>query len=86
MLIASDEPIEVDRGRFEQKLDRWRIDGRPVLPPGVRAAELDLLREQDWRGIPTWEGRESILRRTQEQPVITDDNMANEWWDLDTYP
>ncbi|MGK3961423.1 methyltransferase domain-containing protein [Sorangium sp. So ce118] len=86
MLIASDEPFEIDHGRFERKLEQWRIDGRPVLPPGVRAAELDLLREQDWRGIPTWEGRESILRRTQAQPAITDDNMANEWWDLDTYP
>ncbi|WP_437613650.1 hypothetical protein WMF20_12930 [Sorangium sp. So ce834] len=86
MLIASDGPITIDRARFERKLDAWHIDGRPVLPAGSRAAQLDLLKEQDWRGGPTWESRESILQRTQGDPIITDDNMATEWWAFDTYP
>lgn len=86
MLIASDEPIAIDRAAFERKLDAWTIDGRPVLPPTRRAADLDLLREQDWRDGPTWEPRASILVRTQDEPIVTDDNMATEWWALGTYP
>lgn len=86
MLIAGDEPIAIDRAAFERKLDAWTIDGRAVLPPTRRAAELDLLREQDWRGGPTWEPRASILARTQAEPIVTDDNMATEWWALETYP
>jgi hypothetical protein len=57
-----------------------------VLPPTRRAADLDLLREQDWRDGPTWEPRASILVRTQDEPIVTDDNMATEWWALGTYP
>ncbi len=57
-----------------------------MLPAGSSAAQLDLLKEQDWRGGPTWEGRESILLRTQNDPIITDDNMATEWWAFGTYP
>ncbi|WP_437769570.1 hypothetical protein WMF27_07680 [Sorangium sp. So ce281] len=62
--------------------------GSPGDAVGTRvgAAQLDLLKEQDWRGGPTWEGRESILLRTQDDPIITDDNMATEWWAFGTYP
>jgi predicted membrane-bound spermidine synthase len=86
MLIASDQPVTIDRARFQAALDAWRIGGEPVLPPGRAAAALDLLKEQDWRGGPTWEDRESILRRTVSDPVITDDNMATEWRAKGTYP
>jgi spermidine synthase len=86
MLIAGDAPIVIDRARFARLLDEWRIDGQPVLPRSRRAADLDLLREQDWRGGTTWEDRESILARTHASPVITDDNMASEWWAWETHP
>ena len=86
MLIAGDQPIVLDPRRFERKLDAWRIDGRLVLPPTRPAAALDLLREQDWRGGPTWEERAAILARTTNDPMITDDNMATEWWAFETYP
>ncbi len=86
MLIAGDTPIVIDRVRFEQKLDTWQIDGRRVLPPTRPAAQLDLLREQDWRGGPTWEERAAILARTGAEPIITDDNMATEWWAFENYP
>ena len=45
-----------------------------------------ILGQEVWRGGPTWEARESILRRTLDDPIITDDNMATEWWAWDTYP
>jgi len=86
MIVASDSPVAIDRERFDQKLDRWEIDGLRVLPAGVPAVGLDLLRERPWRGVSTWEDRESILRRTEGEPVITDDNIANEWRDLTTFP
>lgn len=57
-----------------------------MLPAETKAAELDLLRERVWRKIPTWETRESILKRTEDQPIITDDNMVNEWRSLTIYP
>ena len=86
MLIAGGQPVKIDQARFERLLGSWQIDGQPVLPPNFQAADLDLLAERTWRGGPTWEDRASILARTQHTPLITDDNMANEWWALDTYP
>ena len=76
-----------DRPRALRARPRRLVDRRPA-----RAARrhhrgrLDLLREQDWRGVATWEDRDAILRRTADQPIITDDNMANEWRDLTLFP
>ena len=74
------------RGRFERLVNAWQIDGQAVLPPNLQAVDLDLLAEQEWRGGSTWEDRASILARTQETPLIMDDNMASESGSLDIYP
>jgi hypothetical protein len=62
-------------------------DGRPVIDPVRDAGVLDRILAQDaWRGGPTWEDRALILARSTDEAIITDDNMATEWWAFDTYP
>ena len=87
MMIGGFSPIVIDRARWEDKLVTWRIGGRLMVDPLIHAAAVERIMGQTiWRGGPTWEGRESILRRTLDDPIITDDNMATEWWAWDTYP
>ena len=87
MMIAGFEPVSVDRERWRDVLTSWRIDGELMLDgdQDPEAVEL-IINQQIWDGGPTWEGREAILARTQNEPVITDDNMATEWWAWNTYP
>ena len=87
MMIAGYDPIVIDRARWRDKLVTWRIGGKLMVDPVVHAAAVEqILGQEMWRGGPTWEGRESILRRTFDDPIITDDNMATEWWARDTFP
>jgi len=86
MMICSDDAVIVDLDKINSLLDDWAIDGEKVLPPAMRAADLRLFDPKDWRGKINWESRESIIARTKDQPIITDDNMASEWWAGDTYP
>jgi len=69
-LAVSDAPFAPDRARWARVLERWRIDGKPVAPD-TRIPEL--VREP-------WEDRASILARTEGAEIITDDNLASEWW------
>ena len=87
MIIAGYDPIAIDRDRWQDKLVTWRIDGELMVDPDRDAGAVEqILGQEVWRGGPTWEGRDAILRRTSTDPVITDDNMATEWWGWDTYP
>lgn len=87
MMIAGFDPIVRDVDRWRAKLETWTVAGRPVLDPTADATAIDeVLGQQIWRGGPTWEDREQILARTATEPVITDDNMATEWWAWSTYP
>ncbi|MCZ6766342.1 MAG: methyltransferase domain-containing protein [bacterium] len=87
MLIASDWPFEIDRERWRRKMLQWQIDGEHVIDFARHSGELEkILYQEEWRGVAAWEDRASILRRTREDPVITDDNMATEWWAYGTYP
>ena len=87
MMIAGFDPIRIDRQRWREKLAAWRIDGELVIDPDRYPDALDqILSQTIWRGAPTWEGREEILRRTRLEVVITDDNMATEWWAHDEFP
>ena len=87
MMIAGFDPIVIDRARWREKLLSWRVGGELVADPAVHTPAIEqLLNQEIWRGGPTWEDRESILRRTRDDPVITDDNMATEWWAFGTYP
>jgi hypothetical protein len=58
-----------------------------MVDPDLDATATEqILSQEVWRGGPTWEERDSILRRTRTDPVITDDNMTPKWWAWDTYP
>ena len=87
MMIGGVDPIVIDRERWRDKLVTWRIGGELMVDPVVHAEAVEeIMGQAVWRGGPTWEGRDSILRRTRDDPIITDDNMATEWWAWDTYP
>lgn len=86
MIIASASPLVIDRDRWRRMLTTWTIDDRPVLPDADEGVLDRIVNQPVWRGGPTWEDRGSILGRTVDIPVITDDNMETEWWLWDTYP
>lgn len=87
MMIAGFDPIDWDPVRWKTAMEGWTIQGRPVIDPVRDVRVLDLiLAEEVWRGGPTWEDRGRILARSTDEVVITDDNMATEWWAYDTYP
>lgn len=88
-LAVSDSPIVFDRERYRMVLSTMRIDGKPVFDLSVPQDRM-LLEQMvaipqiegwgDGGGLPrTIEDRASLLRRLQSQPLITDDNMGNEW-------
>jgi spermidine synthase len=69
-------PIELDRDRYRQALETYRIDGAPVLDlntPADRATIETLVNTSDV------ESREDILHRLEGTPIVTDDNMLPEW-------
>lgn len=87
MVIAGDSPIVIDRQRWAETLERWHIDGRPVIDLEWEAGIVQEIVQQDaWRGEAAWENRSWILRRTHRETVITDDNMASEWWAGASHP
>ena len=88
MLVVSPTPITLDPGRLRGALTSYRINGRPVLdttdpkgrdrleqivnslaPPPTGEAHPDAMME-DCGGV---------LARTAGQPLVTDDNMGEEW-------
>lgn len=87
MLAASDTPIEIDRSRWRAAMMEWRIDGKPVVDISRdREALIELIAHDEFRGEPAWEDRESILTRTADEPIVTDDNMVTEWRARNTFP
>ena len=80
-------PVAWDAVRWKTAMEAWTIQDRPVIDPVRDAGILDrILAEDAWRGGPTWEDRALILARSTDEAIITDDNMATEWWAFDTYP
>ncbi len=87
MIIAGNEPVVIDRARFQRKLLQWRIDGKAVVPPDLRHEDLfNLLTKPKWHDTPTWESNAHMVERTKGLPVITDNNMATEFRHADTHP
>jgi hypothetical protein len=87
MMIGGLDAVDIDRARWRDKLVTWRIGWELMVDPVVHAEAVEeIIGQSIWRGGPSWEGRDSILRRTRDDPTITDDNMATEWWAWDTYP
>jgi predicted membrane-bound spermidine synthase len=86
VMVASNELLQLDLGRLKVVLENYSIDGHPVFDlsnPIHRArleeivATLDLseTNQNGWK----METCQSIMSRTQGQPLITDDNMGEEW-------
>jgi spermidine synthase len=88
IMVASNEPLQLDLGRLKSVLEIYSIDGHPVfdLSNPIHRARLEEVMDtvdpsalaQNDR-IGTMESCLSIESRTQDQPLITDDNMGEEW-------
>ncbi len=80
----SDSPFSFDKARFRQILEGYRIEGVPAIdltvPEGPKLVD-QLVAMSDHEGENGAEQRESILARTQNATVVTDDNMATEFSD-----
>jgi len=89
-IAVSDSPIQFDRETFRKILESYQIDGRQVFdlsnPDDQRCIDRWVSMpeaEQKSRGEQfeaTIEDRTSLMRRFQNQLLITDDNMGTEWW------
>ncbi len=87
MIIAGNDPVHIDRARFQQQLLHWRIDGQRVVPGKYRGLDLfQLLIKPAWLSRPTWESRSEMAARTRNLPIITDTNLGTEFGDFDAYP
>lgn len=90
MLFVSDSPILFDQGRWLRALEDLTVDGSLLLDlsrPEDRKRATEIvsyaqrvgpLNEEDEMEFAV-EFRTSILDRTADHPVITDDNMGAEW-------
>jgi len=89
-IAVSDSPIRFDRARFRQILESYQIDGKQIFDLSDPAYQRCIER---WVSMPvseqkssgetfesTIEDRASLIRRFQDQTLITDDNMGTEWW------
>ena len=82
-VAVSDSPFRFDRDRWRWLLATMRLGPKPVL---------DLARDEDrklYDELCTFndiEPRDSILERTKDATVITDDNMVVEWRQPLRYP
>jgi len=85
VMVASNEPLQLDLGRLKAVLQNYRIDGRAVFDPSnpIHLARLEEIMATVDPSAPdqngTMETCLSIESRTQDLPFITDDNMGEEW-------
>jgi spermidine synthase len=88
-LAVSDQPIRVDKARWEALLSHYRIDGKPVFnlaDPEQRARLDEVLSLADSVAAPDHPEQEmrmelgaSLRARLAGARLITDDNMGDEW-------
>jgi spermidine synthase len=85
-MMVSNAPMSLDYARLERVLASYRIDGRRVIDPVANAARWQqVLRTLGDPAAEAAAGKvgiepcPSILARTGGLPLITDDNMGEEW-------
>jgi predicted membrane-bound spermidine synthase len=86
LMVASNEPLQLDLGRLKAVLENYSIDGHRVFDlsnPRHRARLAEIMAMVDPSGTDgseaTLETCQSIKSRTQDLLLITDDNMGEEW-------
>ena len=88
MLVVSPTPIKLDQRRLRDSLAAHSINGRPVLETAEPKARHRLEEIVDSLAPPPagharpaamMEDCGGILARTAGQPLVTDDNMGEEW-------
>jgi spermidine synthase len=85
---VSDSKLELNRERWRKNLTAYRIDGEPVFDVSDAAQRERLedavnLQDKSRPGTTREEwflGCETIRERYADREVITDDNMATEWY------
>jgi spermidine synthase len=88
-MIVSKSPLQLDTERWKTALQAWRIDGNPVVDLGqeehravvdrLMALPRDVTRTDLAPAARRIEDCPSILARSGDQRVFTDDNMGSEW-------
>lgn len=86
-MAVSDSPIPISPSRWRNTLVNYRLEGKPILDLWLsddRELLNHILAKADTLPGNTYvsegmETRKNILRRTQGNPIITDDNMVTEW-------
>ena len=87
MMALSNRPIQLDKLRWRQVLENYKLEGKPVLdlskPEAVKRLHEILEYVDTLPGIPLnyerMDTREVLLERTRNLPIVTDDNMVTEW-------
>ena len=85
-LYLSDEPVVLDRQRWQGELEKIVVDGRKIfdLGDGFHRTRLDeILRFSDASTYGPDGGQAEtcakLVERTLQTPFVTDDNMLTEW-------
>ena len=91
-IVGSDAPLVLDKARWRRALAAWKIDGKPVLDLArpEQAARLEAVvavadtlsagyGPRKPLAMTNLETRAGILERTRGVPLLTDDNMGDEW-------
>ncbi|WP_395744316.1 fused MFS/spermidine synthase [Prosthecobacter sp.] len=80
--LASNAPLEPDRGRWEKILADYRIDGQPVIPADQIGGILDFLSGEtlpEPGNMWHWCRRPTMQAAWGDATVITDDNLGHEY-------
>jgi spermidine synthase len=77
-LAVSDRPMVFDRRLWTRQLAAYPRGGRPLFDL-ANEQDRKLLEEVTRRVEVDLETRESIVARTQDAVLVTDDNMGTEW-------
>jgi spermidine synthase len=92
-MAVSDAPFSFDKARWETVLKTYSLDGSPAIDRSTENGQKlyeELLAYADTINEPPndrgLESRDSVLARTKDARLITDDNMVPEWRKLLRFP